>query len=338
MLDNANFIYRYYEGERRKLNNKIMIIPAVTVAILAGIAIGGTVFNQGAQSQEVEEQQLGKLVIAVVPQGDVVEFDPQKQLLEEYFASKIGIDVELFYPIDDTTTLSSLKSGTTHIAFMSSRPALLAHEQNNGEVLAFMADLRPYKTEAGEEVLSTFYMSQYWTLKERNDIRSLEDMRGKSVAFSGPLSTGGYLFPVAELVKRGMISSGEDPKEFFGNILFSGGYQQSLVALLNGDVDAAAGDDWAVFTFLTAEEQSRIKVVESIGPVPTHSAVYKTDMVSPDLITKFEKAMIDLKKEQPELLDDALFGATEYVPVNHFEYLQTLEEALSITKIPHISQ
>ena len=46
--------------------------------------------------------------------------------------------------------------------------------------------------------------------------------------------------------------------------------------------------------------------------------------------------MIDLKEEHPDLLDKALFGATEYVPVNHFEHLQTLIDALDVTKIPHI--
>jgi phosphonate transport system substrate-binding protein len=322
----------------RKLDNRIIIISAVAVAIVAGIAIGGMVFNQGVQSQELEKQQLDKLVVAVVPQGVVKEFDPQKQLLVEYFTNKIGIDVELFYPIDDTTTLSSLKTGTTHIAFMTSRPALLAHDQNDGKVLAFMAELRPFQMEGGKNILATSYMSQYWTLKERSDIKSLEDMRDKSVAFSGPLSTGGYLFPVAELVNRGLMSSGGDPKEFFDNILFSGGYQQSLVALLNGQVDVAAGDDWAVFTFLTAGEQARIKVIESFGPVPTHTAVYRTDIVSPELIAKFEKAMIDLKKERPELLAKTLFGAIEYVPVNHFAHLQSLKEALDLTKIPHIQK
>ena len=64
--------------------------------------------------------------------------------------------------------------------------------------------------------------------------------------------------------------------------------------------------------------------------------MYKADLVDPETITKFEKAMIDLKKEQPDLLDKALFGATEYVPVNHFEHLQTLIDALDVTKIPHI--
>ena len=115
---------------------------------------------------------------------------------------KIGMQVEIFYPIDDTTTLASIKSGTTHVAFMSSRPALLANEQNDGNVLAFMADLKPFKTESGDEILGTSYMSQYWTLKERDDINTLQDMRDKSAAFSGPLSTGGYLFPIAELVHQ----------------------------------------------------------------------------------------------------------------------------------------
>jgi ABC-type phosphate/phosphonate transport system substrate-binding protein len=147
-----------------------------------------------------------------------------------------------------------------------------------------------------------------------------------------------YLILVAfyHYVKLGLISSGDDPNVFFSDILFSGGYQQSLVALLNGEVDVAAGDDWAVFTFLTPDQQSRIKVLDSFGPVPTHSAVYRTDLVSAELIGAFEQAMIDLKRERPELLDSALFGATEYVPVEHDEHLSSLESALNVTRIPHL--
>lgn len=316
-------------------------IPATVVicgAILFVITLGSifNVLDVHSQEEINNQENLDKIVIAVVPQGDVSKFEAQQQSLEEYLSGKIGTEVELFYPIDDTTTLASLKSGSTHIAFMSSRPALLAHEQNDGKVLAFMADLRPFNSTEGGEILGTSYMSQYWTLKDRTDINSLQDMREKSVAFSGPLSTGGYLFPVAELVEEGLIPSGDDPNVFFSDILFSGGYQQSLAALLNGDVDIAAGDDWAVFTFLTPDQQSRIKVIDSFGPVPTHSAVYRTDLVSPELIGAFEQAMIDLKKEHPELLDSALFGATEYVAVDHEEHLGSLERALNVTEIPHL--
>lgn len=304
--------------------------------ILFGVILGIISKPIDVQSQEENTQVQDNLVIAVVPQGDISRFEAQQQSLEEYFSNKLSTEVELFYPIDDTTTLASLRSGSTDIAFMSSRPALLAHEQNDGKVLAFMADLRPFNSTGGEEILGTSYLSQYWTLNDRTDINSLQDMQDKSVAFSGPLSTGGYLFPVAELVEQGLISSGDDPNMFFSDIFFSGGYQQSLIALLNEEVDVAAGDDWAVFTFLTPEEQARIKVVDSFGPVPTHSAVYRTDLVSPELIGMFEQAMIDLKTERPDLLDTALFGATEYVPVDHDDHLSSLENALNITKIPHL--
>lgn len=318
--------------------NKLQI-SVIACAILSGIILGILPKTSEVKAQDEDSkinQDIDKLVIAVVPQGDISKFDAQKQSLEDYFSNKTGIDVELFYPIDDTTTLASIKSGSTDIAFMSSRPALLAHEQNDGKVVAFMADLRPFNTTGGKEILGTSYLSQYWTLKEKTDINSLQDMRDKSVAFSGPLSTGGYLFPVAELVSQNLLPQGGDPNEFFSNILFSGGYQQSLNALLNGEVDVAAGDDWAVFTFLTPEQQEQIKVIESFGPVPTHSVVYRTDLVSPELIGQFEQAMIDLKKEQPELLDSALFGATEYVPVDHQIHLKSLETALNITKIPYL--
>lgn len=319
--------------------SKLWIFTIIGYAILAGIVLGMIPKASEVEGQEENNQtyeDLDKLVIAVVPQGDISKFEAQQQSLEDYFSNKTGIDVELFYLIDDTTTLASLKTGSTHIAFMSSRPSLLAHEQNDGKVLAFMADLRPFNTTGGKEILGTSYMSQYWTLKERTDINSLQDMRDKSVAFSGPLSTGGYLFPVAELVKLNLLPPGGDPNEFFSNIFFSGGYQQSLNALLNGEVDVAAGDDWAVFTFLTPEQQAKIKLLGSFGPVPTHNAVYRTDLVSPELIEVFEQAMIDLKKERPELLDKALFGATEYVPVDHNEHLNSLENALNLTKIPYL--
>lgn len=318
---------------------RVRIVVLSVIAIAAASGFGAVmVFSDAsfAQIQGFDEQEpLTELVVAVVPQGDVSNFESQGEILEDYFASKIGMNVRVFYPTDDTTTIASIGAGTTHVAFMSSRPAQLAYELNGDKVLVFMAELRPFKAEGDTETLGTSYWSEYWVRADSN-ITTLEDARGMSAAFSGPLSTGGYLFPVAKLVEDGMITSGGDPKEFFGNVVFSGGYQQSLVALLRGDVDVAAGDDWAVYTFLTPEEQSQIRVIERQGPVPTHSVIYRSDIVSPDLITKFEKAMIDIKIERPELLDAALFGANEFTPTNHHSHLGTLETALELSEIPAV--
>jgi len=326
--------------ENNRLNQRVFKIIAPIVAVTffvglgAGMAFSGANLSSEAQTQ-TGDKKLSELVVAIVPQADVSKFEAQGKMLEDYFSAKTGMNVRLYYPLDDTTTISSIRSGTTHIAFITSRPAQLAHELTDGKTLAFMAELRPFKTEDGTEKLGTSYVSQYWVLAD-SKISSLEDARGKSVAFSSPLSTGGYLFPVAKLVKDGLMPPGNDPKKFFGQVLFSGGYQQSLMALLRGDVDVAAGDDWAVHTFLTPEEQGKIRIIANHGPIPTHSVIYRSDIVPVDVITKFEKAVIDISTQRPELAEKALFGALGFVPVNHHAHLDTLENALAITKIPAV--
>ncbi|MDX5350415.1 MAG: phosphate/phosphite/phosphonate ABC transporter substrate-binding protein, partial [Paracoccaceae bacterium] len=69
---------------------------------------------------------------------------------------------------------------------------------------------------------------------------SLDDMEGKSFAFADPNSTSGYLIPNVELPQLGYSM---EEGEYFSRIGFSGGHEQSIIAVLNGDYDA--GVVWA---------------------------------------------------------------------------------------------
>ncbi|KAF6242692.1 hypothetical protein C6988_05725 [Nitrosopumilus sp. b1] len=319
--------------------SKTILIAGIIIAGIAGIAVGYAAGGFGMDGQDNIEAQsapkeLKKITIAVMPNEDPKKFEMQGNALEEYFTNKLGIETEFFYPIDATTTVESMVTGSTQIAFMSARPAQLANERSDGKSLLFMAEVRPFDSDSGEK-LDTFYYSEFWVKKD-SGINTLEDAKGKNVAFSGPTSTSGYLFPMAKLVDKGLIKGGDDPKTYFGNVLFSGGYQQSLTALIAGQVDIAAGGDHAKYRFLTPEEQSQIKVIEKQGPVPTHGIIYRTDLVSPEQIAQFEKAVLDMKTERPDLLESALFGATDFIPVNHYSHLAELGNAIAKTKIPHI--
>ncbi len=309
------------------------------IAAVAGLVVGLTVGGMGENEKtdlsiQTKSNELKKITIAVMPNEDPKKFEMQGKALEEYFTNKLGVETKFFYPIDATTTVESLVTGSTQIAFMSARPAQFAYERSDHKAMLFMAEVRPFNGTSGEK-LDTFYYSEFWVKKD-SGINTLEDARGKNVAFSGQTSTSGYLFPMAKLVDKGLVMPGDDPKTFFSNVLFSGGYQQSLTALLSGQVDIAAGGDHAKYKFLTLEEQSQIKVIEKQGPVPTHGITYRTDLVTPELISKFEKAVIDMKTERPDLLETALFGATNFIPVNHHAHLDSLGDALTKTKIPHL--
>ena len=69
-------------------------------------------------------------------------------------------------------------------------------------------------------------------------IRTLADMRGKSLAWADPNSTSGYLIPRSELRGQGI-----DTNTYFSRAAFAGGHEQAVVAVLQRQYDAAA--TWA---------------------------------------------------------------------------------------------
>ena len=81
---------------------------------------------------------------------------------------------------------------------------------------------------------SNGYKSAMYVRKDSN-IFSIEDMKGKSVAWSDPNTTSGYLVPSFELHQRGI-----NPSEFFSQTGFAGGHEQAIIAVLNGQYDAGA--------------------------------------------------------------------------------------------------
>jgi phosphonate transport system substrate-binding protein len=84
---------------------------------------------------------------------------------------------------------------------------------------------------------STGYYSIAFARKD-SGITSIEDAKGKVFAFAEPNSTSGYLVPGAELAaKYG------DLKSYFGEVKMSGGHEQTIVGVANGDF--AAGVSWA---------------------------------------------------------------------------------------------
>ncbi|AJF07113.1 phosphate/phosphite/phosphonate ABC transporter substrate-binding protein [Geoalkalibacter subterraneus] len=78
------------------------------------------------------------------------------------------------------------------------------------------------------------YYSGVFTRKG-NDIKSLADLKGKSMAFGSPNSTSSFNFPVAML-----LAGGVDPTTDLSKIIIAGSHSASIAALAEGKVDAAA--------------------------------------------------------------------------------------------------
>lgn len=71
-------------------------------------------------------------------------------------------------------------------------------------------------------------------------IETLEQMRGRSLAWADPNSTSGFLIPRFALRRQGI---GVEPGQFFGRTGFAGGHEQGVVAVIQRQFDAAV--TWA---------------------------------------------------------------------------------------------
>ena len=81
---------------------------------------------------------------------------------------------------------------------------------------------------------STYYYS-VMAVRSESGIKSIEDMKGKSLAFADPNSTSGYLIPSGTMKMKGIdLADGK----YFSRTGFAGGHEQGVVAMLNKQYDA----------------------------------------------------------------------------------------------------
>src|SRR5262249_32021251 len=114
---------------------------------------------------------------------------------------------------------------------------------------------------------NTSYTSRIWVRKE-SGYKTLEDLRGKTIAFVDPASSSGYVYPMVMLIQKGLVQN-RDPKPSFKEVVFSGSPAAGLIALIRGHVDALGSFDDAPQQYLKdpAEREKLAWVAES-APIP----------------------------------------------------------------------
>ncbi len=92
----------------------------------------------------------------------------------------------------------------------------------------------------------------YVIAREDGRVGSFEELRGRRFAFTDPLSTTGYLYPVYHLLIQGL-----KPRAFFAKTLFTYSHDNSIEAVVERVVDGAAVDS-LIYDYLRANHPARV--------------------------------------------------------------------------------
>ncbi|MCC7426350.1 MAG: phosphonate ABC transporter substrate-binding protein [Alphaproteobacteria bacterium] len=141
-----------------------------------------------------------------------------------HIETKLGVPARVYAAGDYAGVMQAFAARQIEIAGMS--PAAYA-----GVWLDTNGNIEPLAVT--EEADGSIGYVALMYVRADSGITSLEDMRGKSMAWADPNSASGYLVPRAELRTRGI-----DPERYFSRTGFAGGHEQAVVAVLNKQYDA----------------------------------------------------------------------------------------------------
>jgi len=265
---------------------------------------------------QVSSQQgvdVSELTIGFIPIEKADELTPKAESLEKFLEEKmLGVDFKIVVPNNYETIIEGMKFGHIDAAFMDTGPAWIAHNRAGAE--AVLAEVVKGKVN---------YQATVWAKSDNDSINSLEDTLGKKVAFTSITGSSGFVRPMGTLVTQGHINvEGDDIialeaalANSFENYTFAGGYKAALQLLLNDHVDVAFGSDIAPKKYLDPVDQGKLKVVDTIGPVPSHVFMVSSEM-SDGTKAALVSALVELNYAENNQILRNLYGAEALLPTS----------------------
>ena len=308
----------------------------LTPVLLAALVLAGC----AAPAANLQAPGAAKtIVLAVQPTDNAGAIMEKATEMEQFLEARmredgVEADVQIIVPMSNVGVIEALNFRHADAAMMGSWPAALAAKRAGAEVV--LAEQREVIIGA-EPKVAPYYYSYYVVLKD-SPYQTLEDLRGKRVAYASPTSGSGYVFPLAKLVQDGLVPAAADgkeadPKAFFGEVRFAGGYAQAWEALRSGQVDVAvtAGD---INAQLYNEVLNGTRVVAEQGPVPSHTVVFAADFAGTPEAEALKNAMLDLKGDKKDLMRKLVSGIfVEFQPTTTEDHVAGFAGALQATGI-----
>lgn len=267
-----------------------------------------------------------EVVMGFNPAENAEVLESNGKLFAQYYKDKVGMNVKTFIATDYTALIEALRSGQVDFAFLPPFSFVKAEEVADAQVL--LKSVRKG---------NPFYFAAIITRKDKG-FKSIEDLKGKNIAWVDPSSSAGHIFPKAGLMDKKKI----DPDKFFGRQIFAGSHDALVLAVLNGTVDAGAtfandaqGLTGAWTQVLKNGEQDKIQVLFVTDPITgdTMATSKKFMAKNKPLVDKTVQMLVDMgKTEEGKKVLNALYRIDAMMPATSADY-EPVRKAARLLKV-----
>lgn len=284
----------------------------IIAAAAMAVAIGTPALAQDWKAQFPE------LAIGISSGENEADAIARTQGYADYLSRTLGVPVNIVRGTDYAAVVEAMRA--EQIQFASIGPA------NYALARKVMGDLVvPVAVSRDKEGALGYY--SVIAVRADSSYQTLADIKGVEFAFADPNSTSGYAVPSYYLSTE-LNTTADD---YFGEVAFSGGHEQSVMALIAGTFEAVA-------THQTNDHSGNIPRMVSKGMIPEGSTriiwtsplipnspvVMRSDLPD-DLKKAFSDAIFAFADADPAAFEAYTSGNSKgYAPAKHEDYLDVI--------------
>lgn len=273
----------------------LTLTGALTLSLLAGCGSNSTTSESTAASENDTAAGKTTFTIAYAPNESTEQSSDARNGLAADLGEALGMEVEEIQASDYNAIIEALRTGKADMAYMGPLSVALAVERADAEPIVM-------KAPDGDKS-QAIYHSVLITRSDNDEIDSIEDIKGKTMAFVDPDSTSGNLVPTSEIIKAFPDEKLDTDKihtngEFFEAVSFSGKHQAGLQAVIKGDVDVVPISDQILASEIANGNAAEgdVKIIHTSPAIPAEAMVVGTS-VDDNLKAKLEDFLTSYDNE-----------------------------------------
>lgn len=229
------------------------------------------------------------LTFAIIPTEETVaELELYKPVTDR-MAALTGKNIEFFMPTSYASVVEGLLSQFVDVAVLGPYSYVIANDKDeNIEVFATYAKKPGYLQEEGPGYKGVLVS------KKGSGLKTIDDLKGKTVGLTDPGSTSGNLVP--RVVFSKVIDM--DIDDFFDKAVYTGSHELSTVAVHQGKVDAAFVASHR-FDNVVSKGEVALKdynIIWSSPAIPQDPFVYRSPLCE-DIKANIRDTFLGLKDE-----------------------------------------
>ena len=295
---------------------KLLVITLVAVVGLSFTSCKNREKNLGSEENP--------FIISFMPSAEKAVMEKQSTVIASKLSKASGLNFKASLAPNYITIIDGLGSKKIDVAFINSLGYLLAREWCGAEAKLQLVGIDG----------KMFYQSAIIAGAD-SGIKTLDDISGKSFAYTDPYSMAGYLLPLDLFTDKHISPSSTSFVEGYSEVVdlvYNGKMAAGAVYYHKPDPYGRINDARAKLVSKYNDMLEKVHIITTTGEIPNPPVVFRKEL-KPEVAKKLNDALLKLS-EDPEILAalEAMYDARAFAPVDNKSFDQITETLKKLGK------